>query len=296
MTKPIHIPVLLNECVNGLELQNTDVVLDATIGFGGHSRAILDHIPNGLLIGLDQDMAALTHCQEAFHTVKNIRLHHSNFRTFPDILKENNYPTVTKIIADFGMSSFHLDSAKRGFSFQEESPLDMRMNLNTTITADDIINTYSANDLTRIFTDYGELYRCEKFVDTIIRHRKTAYIRTCSDLLQLIKRGFFFHNKRSRYIRTASLVFQALRIEVNDEINAISDFLDHIPHHLVDGGIAACISFHSLEDKCVKRFIHHNATIRPISKKVIKASQDDIRRNSRSKSAKLRLFQKVALS
>ncbi|MSR88160.1 MAG: 16S rRNA (cytosine(1402)-N(4))-methyltransferase RsmH [Candidatus Margulisbacteria bacterium] len=291
---PIHIPVLLEETLSALDLQPTDIVVDGTIGYGGHSTAILEHIPKGHLIGIDQDPNAIKHCQEKFKTVLNITLFHGNFSQLKEAVGDNK---PNKILLDLGLSSFHLDSSERGFSFSRNEVLDMRMNpsLNQK-TAADILNNSYKDELIDLFKTYGDLHNAEKFVDNIIYERKRTPLTHTDPLLALIKKSFYFKDKRALMMRTYSQVFQALRIVVNNEFQVLTDCLDQMLDIIKPNGRIAVITFHSGEDRLVKNWARdHKAQIKKINKHVIQASQSEIRGNSRAKSAKLRILEKKQL-
>lgn len=293
----LHHPVLLKETLQQLDLQRGDIVLDATIGYAGHSEAMLSLIgPSGFLIGIDQDQTAIKFCQKHFSGADNVALYNVNFSKAVSCLKDAGFPTVTKILIDLGMSSVQLDSQTRGFSFQYDAPLDMRMNQEASLKAVDILNQYSAEDLSDMFYHYGDLHQNKILVRHIIDARKQG-INNTFDLIELIKKSYFFKNNRRKYIKTVSQVFQALRIEVNQELTVLNTFLSQLEQILAPEGNIAILSFHSLEDKMVKRFFKEKKSIfSPLNKQVIKASQDEIKVQSRSHSALLRSYQRVALS
>lgn len=289
----LHIPVLLEDTLNGLELKETDIILDVTMGMGGHSQAILEKIPKGQLIGIDQDIFAIETCNNRFKENSNVHIFQSNFNEFPKALEFFKLPKVDKVLADIGMSSYHLDKSERGFTYSKDEPLDMRMDIGLPLTAQDILETYSKAELKRIFIDFGELYGCDKFIENIVFFRKTNSIDTTTSLINLIKQSFFFKNKRHIFIKTCAQVFQSLRIEVNQELSVLTEFLEQLKDYVNSGGIIAIITFHSLEDRIVKQFVKDNKEhFERINKKVIQPTQTEIRSNPRAKSAKLRLFKK----
>ena len=289
-----HIPVLYQACMEHLDIEPDDIVLDGTLGFGGHSQGILDQLgPQGRLIGLDQDPYAIQFCQSRFSNYPQTHLVQLNFSQFSKALANENVRFINKGLLDLGMSSYHLDSSERGFSFLKSEPLDMRMNPKNPLSATMILSDYSEESLTQMFQTYGDLYRCQKLVSNIIYFRKQHALETTDDLIQIIKKSFFFKNRRSLYMKTCSQVFQALRIEVNQEFDHLSSFLNQVLDFLAPKGRIAIISFHSSEDRLVKHFIKgHKSLIKPCYKGVLTASQTEIKQNSRSKSAKLRVFEK----
>ena len=289
-----HIPVLYQACMDHLDIEPNDIVLDGTLGFGGHSQGILEKLgPKGRLIGLDQDPYAIQYCQSRFSSHSQIHFFQLNFSQFSKALAKEDLHFINKGLLDLGMSSYHLDSSERGFSFLKSEPLDMRMNPKNPLSATTILKDYSEESLTQLFQTYGDLYRCQKLVSNIIYFRKQHALDTTDDLIQIIKKSFFFKNRRSLYMKTCSQVFQALRIEVNQEFNHLSSFLNQVLDFLAPKGRIAIISFHSSEDRLVKHFIKgHKSLIKPCYKGVLTASQTEIKENSRSKSAKLRVFEK----
>ena len=296
MTNQIHIPILVNEIIEHLEIDPNDTVLDATMGFGGHSSAFLSKLSNrGKLIGIDRDLEAVTHCKTKFKSNKNVHIAHSNFDKFPDILNENDILGFDKCLADLGISSFQIDSSERGFSYLKDEPLDMRMNAGKrSKTCEDILNTYTEKQLSDIFFHFGELRQNKILSQNIVRDRKKSRLKTTEDLMTLIKKSYYFNNKRSAFLKTSAKVFQALRIEVNQELEHLDQFLTLIPKYTKANGRVAFLSFHSLEDRRIKQFFNGQPEFKKINKKVITASQEEIDQNSRAKSAKLRVYLKVS--
>ncbi|MCP4051335.1 MAG: 16S rRNA (cytosine(1402)-N(4))-methyltransferase RsmH [bacterium] len=293
----MHVPVLLKETLSYLNIQPEDIVLDGTIGFGGHSLQIKNQLAdNGLLVGLDQDLTAVQHCRSMFDGKNNVFIFHLNYTDFSKALDTIKIKKLSKVILDLGISSYQLDSSQKGFSYSRDETLDMRMNGSKSLTASKILKTYSADELKRIFSDYGEIRNPFKFIDNILVYREKNDFKTTGDLISLIKRSFFFRNRRNLFIKTCAQVFQALRIEVNDELTALKTFLEKIPDYLTPEARVAIISFHSLEDRIVKRYIRENRNISAINKKVIQASQKEISSNTRARSAKMRVFEKVSKS
>ncbi|MFC1771213.1 16S rRNA (cytosine(1402)-N(4))-methyltransferase RsmH [Candidatus Margulisiibacteriota bacterium] len=315
----MHEPVLFKEVISGLDIKPTDTVLDGTVGFGGHASGVIELLgPSGKYIGLDTDPVAIKHCQEKFGTLNNVHIIHKSYADFPEALSELKIGKVDKVLVDLGFSSYQLDQSGRGFSFLKDEPLDMRMRLNLPTTAEPgqrneltasfVINNYPQSELKRILIEHGELYKCDKFTEILVQAREKVQINSTSELVEFIKKGFFFGNSRKRFLKTCSLVFQALRIEVNQELANLKIFLQKLPVFLAPGARVAIISFHSLEDRIVKYSFseHINKThiskyapkessptyeIKPINKRVIQASQSEIRNNLRAKSAKLRIFE-----
>ena len=292
MTNDIHIPVLLNEVIEGLDLKENDQVLDGTLGFGGHSQHILNHLETGHLYGFDQDIVAIDYCKNKFEKENKVSLFHANYSETLDALPTN--VTLTKVLLDLGFSSFQLDKAERGFSHQQDQNLDMRMNTSKGQTAIDILNAYSREKLSDMFYTLGDLTHNKNLVENILFKRRKQKISTSFELVELIKQSYNFQSKRSAYMKVCAQVFQALRIEVNQEFDHLKKFLETIGSRLAPGGRLAIISFHSGEDRLVKHKLRDlKDTFKKINKHVIVATQDEIRQNSRSKSAKLRLVERL---
>jgi len=290
----LHYPVLKQEVLQYMDIQPNDIVLDGTIGFGGHSQEIANQLgPHGYLIGLDQDPYALSYNQDLFKKDPRIHLYALNFSYYDDALKKSGFKQANKILLDLGYSSYQLDHAKKGFSFLKEEPLDMRMNPTFQTTAADILHRYSAQSLSDLFFKFGELHQNKKLVENILNYRKKFKILSTNDLVSIVKKSYFFKH-RPLMMKTLSQVFQALRIEVNQELHHLSTSLSKLDKTLSPKGIIAIISFHSGEDKLVKLFFKENLFLfKPLHKKAIQASKEEIEKNSRSKSAKLRIFQRV---
>lgn len=284
---PPHIPVLLSETLDLLDIQQNDVVLDGTIGFGGHSSAILEKLgPKGVLCGIDQDLEAIKFCEKKFEMDPRVRIKHGNFSEFRTLFPDVPF---TKLLVDLGYSSFQLDSAQRGFSHQVDEPLDMRMNTNAKQTAGKILTNFTASELSDIFFHFGELHHNKRLVETICLMRKKEPFKTTSQLIIAVKQSFSFNNNRGLFMKTMAQVFQALRIATNKEWEHLSTYLSHIPTTLPEQGRAVFLTFHSGEDKLVKHFFKPlKETLKPLTKHVVIASQEEIKQNSRSKPAKLR--------
>jgi 16S rRNA (cytosine1402-N4)-methyltransferase len=292
-----HVPIMVTDILAYLPKKEspTDpfIYIDGTVGYGGHSSEIINAIDtHSSLIGIDQDKTAISYCRNRFSEESRCEIVKGNFSEISTILASKKISHFNFLLLDLGISSFHLDSSEKGFTHQKDEPLDMRMNDSLPLTAKIILDTYSTEELTHIFQDYGELRRVEKFVETIIAQR--GKLETTFDLITSIKKSFYFRNKRSVYLRTCAQVFQSLRIEVNQELHHIKHILSQLDGITVPGSTIAIISFHSLEDRLIKQFIRtHSDTFTACHKKVIKPSQNEIKRNSRSRSAKLRVFSKI---
>ena len=305
-----HIPVLLNECIESLNIKPDGIYVDGTLGGAGHSRKILEKLySKGLLIGIDRDEEALKAAKQNLKEYDNVKYVHGNHDEIKKILEYLHIDKVDGILLDLGVSSYQLDETSRGFSYMSNSKLDMRMDRTSKLTAEEVINNYSEKELTRILYEYGE----EKFANRIVRkiceYRKQKRIETTKELTQIIEESIPKAMQKEGH--PAKRTFQAIRIEVNNEIeplyNTVLDCIDV----LKSGGRLSIITFHSLEDRAVKKaFTEANGkcTCPPglpycvcgakqigkiINKKPIIASKDEQNKNSRSKSAKLRVFEKL---
>ncbi len=291
-----HIPILANESIEALAIKKDGVYLDATFGGGGHSRLILDELgENGRLFAFDQDDDSLRNLIDDERFVFN----HHNFRYVKQFLRLHGVKQVDGILADLGVSSHQLTEAERGFSFRFEADLDMRMNRTEETTAATVLKTYSADALQQIFSEYGEVRNAKTLAQKIVQDRGHRPIRTIGDLLGIIEPLVRGH--KNRYL---AQVFQALRIEVNDEMGALREFLEATLDILKPGGRLVVISFHSLEDRMVKNLLKtgnvegemksdfYGKIDRPfeqINKGVITPSEDEMANNSRARSAKMRV-------
>lgn len=295
-----HIPVLLNESVDGLNINPAGIYVDATFGGGGHSSAILEKLTTGRLFSFDQDSDAKNNTPDhpCFTFVQ------SNFRYMENFLKLHGIRQIDGILADFGISSHHIDVAERGFAFRKEAPLDMRMNQSANLTAASILNKYTEPELVRIFRQYGEITNAKPLVARIMAFRESAKLEQNTQLLEAVK-GLYPMRKENQFL---AKLFQALRIEVNDEMGALEDFLEQTPHILKPGGRLSLITYHSLEDRPVKNFIkngskyteqvpdlygNRNVPFEAITRKPITPSEEEIERNNRARSAKLRIAERV---
>ncbi len=313
-----------------LAIQPDDIVVDGTVGYGGHAAAILEKLgPEGRYIGIDQDPVALAYCRERFASDERVAILEGNFSEMKALWNTHCHAELdsasspvgisvllqhqhchaeldsassgqrmgvqpSKILLDLGMSSVQLDSSTRGFSYLSlESALDMRMSPLLDQTAADILNGYSQEDLENLFRDYGELYREAKpLTSGILGWRRKQPFEHVQEFTDCIKKSLYFHNNRSRMLQTFARIFQALRIEVNQELVRLEAFLKTVPEILAPGGRLAILTFHSLEDRMVKHWGKSHEDFSRIVKKAIQASQDEIRMNSRAKSAKLRGYEK----
>lgn len=305
-----HIPVLLNEVIDGLNIKKDGIYLDLTLGRAGHSSKILSSLSaNGRLIGVDQDDEAIEASKERLSKIgNNFTLVRDNFVNIDEILKGLGIDKVDGILMDLGVSSPQFDDQSRGFSYRYDSELDMRMDKRNPLTAKRIVNEYSLNDLVRIFNEYGEEKYSYSIAKNIVKQRESQPINTTFELVEIIKRSKPA-KELSKVGHPAKQIFQALRIEVNDEINVLKRTLTKALNHLNPGGRLAVITFHSGEDKIVK-YLFKDLTVvegnrydlplttdkkeyRLITRKGIKPSEEEISNNHRSVSSVLRIIEKI---
>lgn len=294
---PYHVPVMLDETIDALQLRPEGVYVDATMGGGGHTRAILERLGHkGHLWAFDQDADAV---QNAPHDAR-VTFIWGNFRYITNFLHFYGVQTVDGILADLGVSSHHFDTQDRGFSFRFAGPLDMRMNRQAAHTAADIVNGGSESELTHIFYDYGELPQARRMARVLVAARAESAIDTVERLTQLL-RPLCAYNDEKKQLAQA---FQALRIAVNSELDALQAFLVQTPALLKPQGRLVVLTYHSLEDRLVKNFMrsghcsgyeekdmiygHVAMPLRPLNRKVICPSESEVARNPRARSAKLR--------
>ncbi len=297
-----HVPVMLQESIEGLSIHPSGIYVDVTFGGGGHSREILSRLDNkGRLYGFDQDADAESNIPEDDRFV----FVRSNFRYLYNFMQYHNAAgNVDGLLADLGVSSHHFDDRERGFSFRFEGALDMRMNTRAGRTAADIVNTYPEEELANLFYLYGELKVSRKLASLLVRSRETKKIETIGDFLEVIK-PFTGKDKEKKFL---AQVFQALRIEVNDEMKALRDMLKQTMEVLKPGGRLVVITYHSLEDRMVKNFLktgnfegkieqdffgNIKSPFRLVNNKVMVPSNEEIEKNPRSRSAKLRIAEKL---
>ncbi|MFN7852246.1 16S rRNA (cytosine(1402)-N(4))-methyltransferase RsmH [Anabaena sp. AL09] len=279
-----HIPVLSQEVITGLNIQPGGNYLDLTVGGGGHSRLILETAEDVKVTCVDQDEDALKAAKENLAEFGDrVKFIHSNFANYQFI--ENSYDGI---LADLGVSSYHLDHPERGFSFRNTANLDMRMNQQQSLTAGDIINEWDEKELADIFFKYGEERLSRRIARRIIEKRP---FDTTTELANAIAYSVPPKYRHGR-IHPATRVFQALRIAVNDELKALETLIEKAPNALIPGGRIAIISFHSLEDRPVKHGLRNSPLLRILTKKPIMATEEEIKQNPRSRSAKLRIAEK----
>lgn len=308
-----HISVLFNECIDGLNLKRGQKIVDCTLGGAGHSKEILKHVAgDGQLISFDLDPASIKNANKVladYKEGKDYILINDNFVNFKNDLNQINIEKVDGVLMDLGLSSYELDDDSKGFSFNSNGPLDMSFSGKEPKNAQYIVNNYSVNDLTRIFRDYGEEKLAYKIAVEINKARKEKEINTTQDLVEIVLK---VKPRRAKdKIHPATQIFQALRIEVNHELENLEKVLPDIIDSLNPGGRLAIITFHSLEDRIVKQFFkrestdclcdseipvcicHHKKSIKLINKKPIIPSEEELKRNPRARSSKLRIIEKI---
>jgi 16S rRNA (cytosine1402-N4)-methyltransferase len=297
MMSNYHIPVMLQECIDGLNIRKDGTYVDVTFGGGGHSKEILKHLgEGGSLLAFDQDADA----QQNLIDDDRFTFIDQNFRYLKNFCRLHGATPVDGILADLGVSSYQFDQAERGFSIRFDAELDMRMNQSSGLSAKDVINNYTEAELHRIFGIYGEIQNAKSLANTVVTARLNAPIVTVADLKNAIA-ARIPRGKENKYL---AQVFQALRIEVNQELEALKDFLIQSAEVLVSGGRLVVMSYHSLEDRLVKNFIakgkfsgevekdffgNDQKPFDAVSRGAITASEDEINNNNRARSAKLRI-------
>lgn len=298
-----HIPVLLNQSIDGLSIHPGGIYVDVTFGGGGHSREILSRMDSSChLYSFDQDEDAENNIGDDIKGGK-FTFVRSNFRYLANWMRYHGVESIDGLLADLGVSSHHLDDATRGFSFRFDSPLDMRMNKRAGLTAADIVNNYDEEQLADIFYLYGELKSSRKIAAAIAKRRGTKKIETTNDFMEII--GPLFNKEREK--KEMAKLFQALRIEVNHEMDALREMLSSATRLLRPGGRLSVITYHSLEDRIVKNVMKTgnpegkleqdfygriNSPYKLVNNKVITPDNDEIEKNPRSRSAKLRIAEK----
>lgn len=305
-----HYSVLKKELIDGLNINPDGIYVDATLGYAGDSSEILMRMKRGFLFAFDQDEEAIKYSEEQLSKISsNYKIIYSNFANIKEKLLENNIDKVDGIIYDLGVSSPQIDEDYRGFSFMRDAALDMRMDINNPLTAKEVVNKYSYEKLTEIFFKYGEEDFSKPIAKSIIKERENKEINTTLELVEAIKKGvpykYFVTKHPERQI------FQAIRIEVNDELNVLEKSLEDAVSMLKPGGRICVITFHSLEDRIVKQLFKKLSEINPlvkglpvipdeykpliklINKKPILPSSEELAENSRSKSAKLRIIERL---
>ncbi|MEF9933734.1 MAG: 16S rRNA (cytosine(1402)-N(4))-methyltransferase RsmH [Clostridium sp.] len=306
-----HVSVLLNECIDGLNIKSDGIYVDGTMGGAGHSSEIIKRLSEkGLLIGIDQDTNALKASGERLKDYNNVEYVHSNFCNIKKVLEDLNIDKVDGILLDLGVSSHQLDEAERGFSYMQDAPLDMRMNRHNDFSAMNIINDYSKEEIQRIITEYGEERWASRIAEFIVKAREEKEIKTTFELVDIIKAAIPASARRDGP-HPAKRTFQAIRIEVNKEIEILENTIKDCLSVLNKKGRLCIITFHSLEDRIVKNtyrekenpctcppsfpmcICNKKKEVKVITRKPIAPSEEELEINPRSRSAKLRVAEKV---
>ncbi|WP_313344960.1 16S rRNA (cytosine(1402)-N(4))-methyltransferase RsmH [Sedimentibacter sp.] len=305
-----HTSVLLNEAIQGLNIKTDGIYVDATLGGGGHTFEILKYVTKGKVIGIDQDDYAIEKATERLKDYDNFIAVKNNFSNINEVLKELHIDKIDGIIFDLGVSSFQLDIPERGFSYNRDMPLDMRMDKSGTITARHIVNGYEENELSRIIWEYGEEKWASRIAKFIVQERENEFIETTGQLVSIIKKAIP-KQVRQEGSHPAKRTFQAIRIEVNRELEILENTFRETIENLKKGGRICVITFHSLEDRIVKNtfadlnkdcicppefpkcICDHRRKLKIITKKPIVPSDDEINENHRAHSAKLRIGERV---
>ncbi len=302
-----HIPVIATETIENLNIKPCGIYVDLTLGKGGHSKMILDKLSSkGILIAIDQDKEAIEAAKENLKDYSNVIFVNSNFERFDELLDELGYDYIDGALMDIGVSSYQIDNAERGFSYMKDGPLDMRMNRENELTAEKIVNEYSQDELEKIFFEYGEERFSRIIAKNIVKDRQDARIDTTFKLRNIVMKSI-----KSTDTHPEKRVFQALRIEVNRELEVLENTIDKVVDRLNIGGRLAIITFHSLEDRIVKNkfkdlatacicppefpvcVCNHKAKVKVVTRKPITASKKELKENSRAKPAKLRVCQRI---
>ena len=306
----MHYSVMLSEAIEGLNIKDDGIYVDATLGYAGHSSEILKRLKRGFLFAFDQDKEAINYSDAKLSEISlNFKIIHSNFKNLKEKLESENVSKVDGIIFDLGLSSPQIDDASRGFSFMNDARLDMRMNKESSKSAYEVVNNYSKEELAKIFFEYGEEKLSNVIAKKIVDYRKNKPIETTTELVEIIKSSvganYFYKSHPEREI------FQAIRIEVNDELKVLEEVLPDAIDLLKKGGRISVITFHSLEDRIVKKIFKkysevdevfkgmpeipeaYQPKIKLINKKPILPSEKELSENSRSKSAKLRIIERM---
>ena len=294
---PWHVPVLVNEVLQWLPTHPEATVVDATAGLGGHSAALLSHLTTGDLIALDRDPHSLNLARTRLAVwAGRVTLHHASFSQLPQLLAQLGRSQVDGILLDLGMSSWQLAQAERGFSFQLDSPLDMRFDLTTPgLTAAQLLRRLSLGELTDLFQQFGDERHAARIARAIVDIRRKRPLRTTRDLVTLIEQAVPSRG-RTQHLHPATRVFQALRIAVNREVEELERFLSAAPQLLSPGGRLVVISFHSLEDRCVKRAMQQwkrDRLMQVLTPHPVRPSVEEITDNPRARSAKLRACERL---
>ncbi|NLT52448.1 MAG: 16S rRNA (cytosine(1402)-N(4))-methyltransferase RsmH [Ignavibacteria bacterium] len=303
-----HIPVLLNESLEYLITNKSGVYFDGTIGFGGHSSQILSKLSKkAILVGTDKDSDAFNFCKAKFDADNRMKLYHTKFTDIDKISKIEFIEGFDGIFADLGVSSFQLDNKESGFTYREDAKLDLRMNKASGISADEVINTFSKEEIADIIYQFGEEKKSRQIAEKIVDYRKNAAIKTTGQLKEIVEKVIPAHI----VAKSLSRVFQALRIYVNNELDELEEFLGKATDLLNNGGRLVILTYHSLEDRKVKEFFKNEAltcicppsfpicqcsktaSLKILTKKPVIPSEEEIKLNKRARSAKLRAAERI---
>jgi len=291
--RPYHIPVMVDEVVSILKPILNDIILDVTVGGGGHFSALIDSCSECLAIGVDRDMEAVSRCNDRFADNVHVRIAHGRMSGVKEILDGLGVKSVNVVLADLGISSHQVDDSERGFSFRSENRLDLRMDATEGVTAGEVLGRMSENEIERILREFGEERFSRRIASAI---KNSGEINTAKELEGIIWSSIPAKFRRQK-IHPATRTFMALRIMVNDELNELSSFLEDIPRFLAEGSRMVVISYHSLEDRIVKmafKKMVKSGEYEFLVKGVLKPKYDEIKINRRSRSAKLRAIRRVA--
>ena len=290
-TQAPHLPVMVEECLEGLNVVPEKWYIDGTFGAGGHTRALL--AAGAFVLAIDQDPAAKTYIdslKEETEQQMNLKFIQGNFRELDAHARAAEALPVGGILLDIGVSSMQLDEGERGFAFRQDGPLDMRMNPEKGESAADVVNTYEQDDIAALIYKYGEERHSRRIARAIIAARDEAPLETTEQLSEVVQRAYPGGRRRDHPARRT---FQALRIAVNDELGALEDALHASERVLEEGGRLAVLSYHSLEDRIVKHFLRGSELLTPLTKRPLTASDEEVERNPRARSAKLRVAEKI---
>ena len=304
----MHKTVLLNEAIDNLNLKEDGIYVDATLGFGGHSGLILKRVKRGFLFAFDQDEMAIEYSKKKLSEIgDNFEIIKSNFVNLKDELNKRNIDKIDGIVFDLGVSSPQLDIPERGFSYHNDAPLDMRMDRDKDFSAYDVVNSYSYNDLVRILRDYGEEKYASNIANNVVKYRNEKSIDTTLELVEIIKKSMPY--KAMKDSHPARKTFQAIRIEVNDELNVLKKALEEALDMLNVGGRISVITFHSLEDRIVKEIFNKYSKVDSNLSKLpfipkgylpkyklianITPSKEEIEENNRARSSRLRVIERI---
>ena len=305
-----HVPVLLNETIQGLDIKPNGIYVDCTCGFGGHSSKILEKLSGGKLIGFDKDEQAVAFVQNRFKGDDRFSIIKDDFKNAPQRLNALGIDKIDGVLMDLGVSSLQLDDPERGFSYVNDGKLDMRMSQEQSFSAYELVNEYSEEELANVIYEYGEDRLSRKIARRIVEERKKAPIQTTGELAKIVI-GAYPKESRYKFGNPAKRTFQALRIEVNGELDGLGEIIEQMTLRLKQGGRICVISFHSLEDRIVKRKFEYLAKdcicpveapvcvcnkkseIIVLTKKPIVATDEELQNNKRAESAKLRIAQKI---